>query len=75
MTMNLFASLGDVELRQEQLGPGATELRQCAVPEETTLFSALEDGIAKAPFRRMVTPGGFLPWDLGGVRCLEKLGF
>src|SRR2546426_2397816 len=60
MTMNLFDSLADVELRQEQLGPGATVLRQCAVPEETALLSALEDVIARAPFRHMVTPGGFL---------------
>jgi alkylated DNA repair protein (DNA oxidative demethylase) len=58
--MNLFDSLADVELRQEPLGPGATVLRQFAVPEETALLSALEDVIARAPFRHMVTPGGFL---------------
>jgi alkylated DNA repair protein (DNA oxidative demethylase) len=34
-------------------------LRQFAVPEETALLSALEDVIARAPFRHMVTPGGF----------------
>jgi alkylated DNA repair protein (DNA oxidative demethylase) len=59
MTMNLFDSLAYVELRQEQLRPGATVLRQFAVPEETALLSALEDVIARAPFRHMITPGGF----------------
>jgi alkylated DNA repair dioxygenase AlkB len=58
--MNLFDSLADVELQQEPLGPGATVLRQFAVPEETALLSALEDVIARAPFRQMITPGGFL---------------
>jgi DNA oxidative demethylase len=60
MTMNLFGSPADVELRQEPLGPGATVLRQFAVPEEMALLSALRDVIARAPFRHMVTPGGFL---------------
>ena len=35
-------------------------LRQFAVPEETVLKSSLEDVIAKAPFRHMLTPGGFV---------------
>ncbi len=59
MTMDLFDSLVDVEPRQEQLGPGATVLRQFAVPEETALLAALEDVVSRAPFRHMVTPGGF----------------
>ncbi len=53
MTMNLFDNLADVELRQEQLGPGATVLRQFAVPEETALLSALED---------VIDPVSSLPW-------------
>jgi DNA oxidative demethylase len=60
MTMNLFDSLAAIELRQEQLGPGAMVLRQFVVREETVLLSALEDVIARAPFRHMVTPGGLL---------------
>jgi alkylated DNA repair protein (DNA oxidative demethylase) len=60
MTLNLFDSVADVESRQEQLGPGATVLRQFAVPEETALLSALRDVVARAPFRHMITPGGFL---------------
>jgi DNA oxidative demethylase len=58
--MNLFDSLAGVERRQEPLGPGATVLRQFAVPEEMALLSALRDVIARAPFRHMVTPGGSL---------------
>jgi alkylated DNA repair protein (DNA oxidative demethylase) len=59
MPMNLFENLADVEPRQEQLGPGATLLRRFAVPEETALLTALEDVIAQAPLRHMITPGGF----------------
>ena len=60
MTMNLFDSLTAIELRQEQLRPGPMVLRQFVVREETVLLSALEDVIARAPFRHMVTPGGLL---------------
>ena len=59
MSLNLFDRLAPVELRQEQLGPGARVLRQFAVPEETALLSALRDVLARAPFRHMITPGGF----------------
>jgi alkylated DNA repair protein (DNA oxidative demethylase) len=56
--MNLFDNLADVE-PQEQLGPGAAVLRQFAVLEERELLSALDDVIASAPLRHMITPGGF----------------
>ena len=59
MTMNLFDSLTGIESRKEQLGPGATVLRQFAEPEDTALLSAVRDVVAGAPFRHMVTPGGF----------------
>jgi alkylated DNA repair protein (DNA oxidative demethylase) len=59
MTMNLFNNLGAVALQSEYLGPGATMLRTFAVPDETALLSALDDVIVKAPFRHMITPGGF----------------
>jgi len=60
MTMPLFDCLAAGALRQEQLGPGATVLRQFAVPAETALLSALRDVVTQAPFRHMATPGGFL---------------
>jgi alkylated DNA repair protein (DNA oxidative demethylase) len=59
MTMHLFDGLADVESRQEQLGPAATVLRGFAAAEETTILSALRDVTASAPFRHMITPGGF----------------
>lgn len=59
MTMNLFDSLTDGEPRREQLAPGATVLRQIAVPHETALLSGLRDVVARAPIRHMITPGGF----------------
>lgn len=55
MTEDLFG----VELTREQLAPGAVLLRGFAAANETTLLAALQDVIATAPFRHMVTPGGF----------------
>jgi DNA oxidative demethylase len=68
MTMHLFDSPVDIASRQEQLGPGATVLRQFAVPEETALLSALEHVIARAPFRHMITQGGF-PMSVAMTNC------
>ena len=59
MTMNLFDGLLDLELRRESLAPGAVVLRQFALSEKTTVMDALRDVTAQAPFRHMVTPGGF----------------
>jgi len=57
--MNLFDSLVDSEPRQDEIAPGATVLRQFAVRDETAILSAIGDVSAKAPFRHMITPGGF----------------
>jgi alkylated DNA repair protein (DNA oxidative demethylase) len=59
MTMSLFEGPSDIELSEESLGPGATILRNYAVPEETQILSGFNDVISKAPFRHMTTPGGF----------------
>jgi DNA oxidative demethylase len=59
MTLNLFDSPSGVESWQERLGPGAVVLRSFAASDGTTLLAALQDVIAMAPFRHMVTPGGF----------------
>jgi DNA oxidative demethylase len=56
--VDLFDNLEPPEPRHP-LGPGAIVLRQFATPAETHLLSALELVIAGAPFRHMVTPGGF----------------
>jgi alkylated DNA repair protein (DNA oxidative demethylase) len=55
-TMDLFENL---EPREQPLGPGAVVLRGFALPEEASLLAALSEVVSHAPFRHMVTPGGF----------------
>ena len=43
----------------EDLGPGALLLRGFAFDDAPALMGALNDIVARAPFRHMVTPGGF----------------
>lgn len=56
VTLSLFEKS---EQREEQLGPGAVVLHGFAAPAASALLAALEGVIASAPFRHMVTPGGF----------------
>ncbi len=49
----------DFGLSKEPLGTGAALLRQFAVPFEKALLAALQDVTASAPFRHMITPGGY----------------
>src|SRR5271154_3783884 len=58
MMMSLFDSI-EAEPAQESLSPGAVILRYFAVPYEAALLAALNHVTAKAPFRHMLTPGGF----------------
>ena len=59
MSMNLFASAsGDISWKEE-LSPGAVGLRGFASTEEAVLLAALNGVIALAPFRHMITPGGY----------------
>jgi alkylated DNA repair protein (DNA oxidative demethylase) len=59
MTMDLFEVRHESKAKQESLGPGAVVLRGFATSDEAALLGALQDVIAGAPFRHMVTPGGF----------------
>ena len=59
MTMGLFGGLTSPELLQQRLGPGSILLRGFALGDEAALLAAVESVVAKAPFRHMVTPGGF----------------
>jgi alkylated DNA repair protein (DNA oxidative demethylase) len=54
--MDLFAN---IEPEQQPLGPGAVVLRSFAAADETELASALSEVTAQAPFRNMITPGGY----------------
>jgi alkylated DNA repair protein (DNA oxidative demethylase) len=56
VTADLFAGL---RASREQLAPGATLLRRFAAPADAALARALSQVEADAPFRHMVTPGGF----------------
>lgn len=44
---------------KESLGPGAVVLRGFAAPDQAALLAGLQEVIAQAPFRHMMTPGGF----------------
>lgn len=59
--MDLFDFMGrnSATPRQEALGPGATLLRGFAVADSAALLDELRDVVRQAPFRLMVTPGGF----------------
>jgi alkylated DNA repair protein (DNA oxidative demethylase) len=54
--------LGDLETAQsiESFGERAVVLRGLARHEVAVLFAAVKRITAKAPFRKMITPGGFL---------------
>jgi DNA oxidative demethylase len=60
--MNLQATLDLFETaapRTEPLGPGACVLRGFASAAATKLLADLDTVLAQAPWRQMVTPGGF----------------
>jgi DNA oxidative demethylase len=42
-----------------QLAPGAAVLSRFALADETPLIAAVRDVIARAPFRHLITPGGY----------------
>jgi alkylated DNA repair protein (DNA oxidative demethylase) len=59
MTLDLFADLEQDQTWREELCPGAVVLRRFAMPDDTAIFAALHDVTEQAPFRHMITPGGF----------------
>ena len=58
MTADLFESVADVLPSREAMAEGAVLLRSFARPVENELLAALREIEARAPFRRMFTPGG-----------------
>ncbi|WP_032828873.1 DNA oxidative demethylase AlkB [Pseudomonas sp. GM60] len=60
-TFDLFADAEPEQLpRREQIGEQSCVLRGFALPWLDRLLPALEAVLAAAPFRQMVTPGGFI---------------
>jgi alkylated DNA repair protein (DNA oxidative demethylase) len=53
---------------EEPLGPGAVVLRRFAIPREAELLADLRGVTARAPFRHMVTPGGYR-MSVGMTNC------
>ncbi|MBX8827294.1 DNA oxidative demethylase AlkB [Ochrobactrum sp. SFR4] len=56
---DLFSGLTSAQPEQENLAEGAVLLREFALPAEQDLLSSLSVITELAPFRHMVTPGGF----------------
>ena len=59
ITTDLFAAAPAPARRDEPLCEGAVVLRGFALADETPLLQALDAIVAQAPFRHLVTPGGF----------------
>ena len=59
MMQDLFGDIDTDRPRREKLGPGALLLRGRALAVEKPILAALDEIQAQAPFRRMITPGGF----------------
>ncbi len=61
MTGDLFAGVGVEETQpsRETMAEGAVLLRGFTLARQDELLAALREVIAAAPFRHMVTPGGF----------------
>jgi alkylated DNA repair protein (DNA oxidative demethylase) len=55
----LTLGLPDTRPALERLGPGAVLLRGSAIADQQALLDDLASVIAIAPFRHMITPGGF----------------
>ena len=55
-------------MRHEHLAPGAMVLRQFAAPEGAALLAGIEEVTVNAPFRHMITPGGFR-MSVGMTNC------
>jgi len=70
--VGLFDDVSSAELWErlgkEELAPNAFVLRRFAMSREDGLLKALEEIIAEAPFRHMVTPGGFR-MSVGMTNC------
>jgi alkylated DNA repair protein (DNA oxidative demethylase) len=59
ITADLFGEAAHFERRDEPLCDGAVVLRAFALTDETALLQALDSIVACAPFRHLITPGGF----------------
>jgi alkylated DNA repair protein (DNA oxidative demethylase) len=59
VTADLFDTIDSNQSARERLADGAVLLRGHALTLEAPVLATLQDVLAAAPFRHMVTPGGF----------------
>jgi alkylated DNA repair protein (DNA oxidative demethylase) len=59
VTADLFDTARVIEPPEQRLSAGATLLRGFAIPDEVALLAAVQEVAECAPFRHMMTPGGF----------------
>jgi alkylated DNA repair protein (DNA oxidative demethylase) len=59
VTADLFDTARVIEPAEQRLSAGATLLRGFANPDEVALLAAVQEVAECAPFRHMMTPGGF----------------
>ena len=59
ITLSLFHDEAPSATKRQELAEGATILRGFALPDETPIVAALREITSAAPFRNMVTPGGY----------------
>ena len=59
MTTSLFDEVPPMPGRREELCEGAVILRGYALADEALILAAVRDIAANAPFRHLITPGGF----------------
>jgi len=59
MTIELFDPVSAARLPQDLLGPGTAVLNGFALQWEADIIHSLQSFAERAPFRHMVTPGGF----------------
>lgn len=59
MNLDLFGMPASPERRDEPLCDGAVVLHGFALADEAALLQAIDAVVARAPFRHLVTPGGF----------------
>jgi len=59
VTGDLFAGVAEAQSSREVMAEGAVLLRGFVLARQDELLAALREVISAAPFRHMVTPGGF----------------
>lgn len=71
MTADLFDSAAEAQPSREEIADGAVLLRGLVKPIESELIEAVRAIVARSPFRRMTTPGGY-QMSVAMTNCGER---